>query len=126
MADGDVHVMQWEVQRYERHSKVWLSGPYGRTDTDVGPMALGMAALAAYLVSSDRALELIDRRVCVRRDASASGITAVTEDDLQAHLHQAGYYDTIPRPPLRDVLDATAVEALPAYLRKELDQALGG
>lgn len=105
MADGDVHVMQWEVQRYERHSKVWLSGPYGRTDTDVGPMALGMAALAAYLVSSDRALELIDRR---------------------AHLHQAGYYDTIPRPPLRDVLDATAVEALPAYLRKELDQALGG
>jgi hypothetical protein len=123
--DQAATVVQWEVQRYERHCQVWMGGLYGRTDTQVDLHALGMAALAAYLVSVDRARDLVDRRVVVRRGDGPES-TAVTEDDLQAHLHDHRYYDTLPRPPLREVLEDAAVEALPAYLRKELDQPLGG
>lgn len=117
-------VVQWEIQRYERHSRVWMAGLYGRTTNPVDPHALGLAALAAYLVSVDRARDLVDRRVSIR--CGTGHDTVVSEDDLQEHLHQAGYYDALRQPALRTVLDVAAVEALPAYLRKELDQAGGG
>lgn len=100
--------LTWEVQLYEPCSRVWICKGYGRATTTAAPADIARAVLAGYLAASPPRYGENVRAIARTESGLPATVTAVELPD--------GAWE----------VDPVVRQALPAYLREELDQAGGG
>ncbi|MFD5566270.1 hypothetical protein [Kitasatospora griseola] len=115
-------LLRWQLQR-RGSSPAWHDSSSAIVADGLDPLSLARAVLATYLytVGADDPEEY---RVVVREGLEPPAVI-VDGDDLEQFLERQGYYRHDERPPLRDVLDPTVLDALPYYMQRQLDRSGG-
>ncbi|MFJ8762124.1 hypothetical protein [Streptomyces cyaneofuscatus] len=113
--------VRWSVQGKRGH--VWCTTETGKAPSNDGG-TVGLAALAAVLMTVDHDRDLDDRRVLVQRpDGLALRTTAyLSEDDLAQYLRERGYYERRNEAPLAAFFPESVRDSLPLRLLNELNR----
>lgn len=113
--------VQWNVQAKRGH--VWCTTETGKAPSDDN-RTVGLAALAAVLMTVDHDRDLDDRRALVQKpDGLALRTVAdLSEDDLMDYLRNCGYYERRDEAPLAAFFPESVRDSLPLRLLNELNR----
>ncbi|MFD8469064.1 hypothetical protein ACFV10_28650 [Streptomyces cyaneofuscatus] len=111
--------VRWSVQTKRGH--VWCTTETGKAPSNDG-RTVGLAALAAVLMTVDHDRDLDDRRVLVQMpDGLALRMVAdLSEVDLAQYLRERGYYERCNEEPLAAFFPEPVRNSLPLWLLNEL------